>query len=289
MTIEALAEKAAGASASAIRHHYDLSNGFYALWLDETRTYSSALWEPGDSLEQAQLRKLDYHAQNCQAAAGKDYLDVGCGWGSTIFRLMRKYKANSATGLTLSDAHARYVEEQDVPGASVRVQSWQAFTPSHLFDGIISIGAFEHFAKPDLSDDEMVQAYREFFVKCHEWLKPGCSLSLQTIAYGRATRADINRFVLEQIFPESDLPSLRQIIKAVDGLFEVVSFRNDRQHYADTFRHWTTRMAARRDDAIALVGEEKVKTYQKYQGLFTIGFHTGAMDLYRFHLRKIGK
>ena len=59
-----------GASASAIQHHYDLSNDFYALWLDEPRTYSAALWEPGDSLEQAQLRKLDHHALNCGAKAG---------------------------------------------------------------------------------------------------------------------------------------------------------------------------------------------------------------------------
>jgi len=289
MTTEAFVPKAAGASASAIRHHYDLSNDFYSLWLDETRTYSSALWEPGDSLEQAQLRKLDYHAQNCQAAEGKDYLDVGCGWGSTLFHLSHMYKVRSSIGLTLSDAQAFYIQQQGVPGVSVKVQGWQTFEPANSFDGIISIGAFEHFAKPDLSDDEIVQAYRAFFLKCHEWLKPGCSLSLQTIAYGLATRADINRFVLEQIFPESDLPSLGQIVKAAQGLFEIVSFRNDRHHYADTFRHWTSRMSTHREAAVALVGEVKVKTYQKYQGLFTIGFHTGAMDLYRFHLRRIGK
>jgi cyclopropane-fatty-acyl-phospholipid synthase len=280
---------AAGASASAIRHHYDVGDEFYSLWLDETRTYSCALWEAGDTLERAQLRKLDYHAGNCEAGAGKDYLDVGCGWGSTVFRLVDLYSARSAIGLTLSDAQARYIGERDRDGVSVQVQGWQDFSPPHAFDGIISIGAFEHFAKPDLSDDEMVAAYREFFRKAHAWLKPGCSLSLQTIAYGRATRADINRFVLEQIFPESDLPSLAQIVRAAQGFFEIVSLRNDRHHYADTFRHWAARLAARRDEAVQLVGEEKVRTYQKYQGLFTIGFHTGAMDLYRLHLRKIGQ
>lgn len=289
MTTEALAVEAAGASPGAIQHHYDLSNEFYALWLDKTRTYSAALWEPGDSLERAQLRKLDYHAQNCEVAAGKDYLDVGCGWGSTLFRLVSTYRAGSGTGLTLSEAQARYILQQDVPGVSVKVQGWEEFQPKHTFDGIISIGAFEHFAKPELSDEGMVQAYRAFFLKCHEWLKPDCALSLQTIAYGRATRADINRFILEEIFPESDLPSLGQIIKAAHGLFELVSFRNDRHHYADTFRHWATRMAKQREQAVSLVGDDKVRTYQRYQGLFTIGFHTGAMDLYRLRLRRIGK
>jgi cyclopropane-fatty-acyl-phospholipid synthase len=289
MNATVIDSEAAGASASAIRHHYDLSNDFYALWLDQSRTYSAALWEQNDTLETAQERKLDYHAKNCDATSGKDYLDVGCGWGSTLFRLVNKYQARSVIGLTLSDAQARYIEQRSVPGVTVKVEGWQAFTPPHAFDGIISIGAFEHFAKPDLSDDEMIEAYRAFFLKCHEWLKPGCSLSLQTIAYGRAKRADINKFVLEHIFPESDLPALWQIVKAVEGLFDVVSFRNDRNHYADTFRHWATRLSARRAEAVALVGKEKVETYQKYQGLFTIGFHTGAMDLYRLHLRRIGK
>ncbi|UXY13618.1 cyclopropane-fatty-acyl-phospholipid synthase family protein [Chitiniphilus purpureus] len=289
MTQATLDCKAAGASAHAIRHHYDLSNEFYALWLDDTRTYSAALWEPGDTLEQAQLRKLDHHARNCAAGPGGHYLDIGCGWGSTLFRLMRTYGAGSATGLTLSDAQAQYIEAQQVPGVTVKVQGWQVFDPPHPFDGIISIGAFEHFAKPDLSDDDMVAAYRAFFARCHAWLKPDCSLSLQTIAYGRASRADINRFVLEQIFPESDLPSLEQIVRAAKGLFEVVALRNDRHHYADTFRHWTARLSGARAQAVALVGEDKVRTYQKYQGLFTIGFHTGAMDLYRLHLRRIGK
>jgi len=279
--------ESAGASAGAIQHHYDLSNDFYALWLDESRTYSAALWKDGDTLEQAQVRKLDYHARNCGARSGGDYLDVGCGWGSTLFRLTESYGARSATGLTLSEAQARFIEQQGRDGVSVLLKGWQDFRPERPFDGIISIGAFEHFAKPDLSDSEMVDAYRAFFLKCHEWLNHGCSLSLQTIAYGRAERADINRFVLEEIFPESDLPSLMQIIAASKGLFEVVSLRNDRTHYADTFRHWSRRLTARCDQAVALVGAEKVKTYQKYQGLFTIGFHTGAMDLYRIHLRKI--
>ncbi len=289
MTTAEVSLSDAGASASAIQHHYDLSNDFYALWLDETHTYSCALWQAGDTLEIAQRRKIDYHAQNCEARLGGTYLDIGCGWGGTLFRLIRRHHAGKAVGLTLSKAQTRYIEQIAEPGIEVWVQGWQDYTTAVEFDGIISIGAFEHFAKPNLSDDEMVDVYRGFFRKCRSWLKPNCSLSLQTIAYGRATRRDINRFILEEIFPESDLPTLSQIVRASDGLFELVSLRNDRQHYADTFRHWSARLSARRAEAVRLVGEDKVRNYQKYQALFTIGFHTGAMDLYRIHLRRIGK
>ena len=278
----------AGASACAIQHHYDVSNDFYALWLDETtRSYSCALWQDGDSLESAQMRKIDYHATNTGAGPGKVFLDVGCGWGGHLLRLAHHYHVERAVGLTLSQAQVDYVAGLGVPNIEVMLRGWQDYEPCVSFDGIISVGAFEHFAKPELSDDEMVQVYRAFFRKCHQWLKPEGSLSLQTMAYGRAGRADINQFILEEIFPESDLPNLTQIVRAAEGLFEVVAMRNDRHHYARTYCEWQARLGARRADAIRIVGEEEFKRFRTYQGMFAVAFHTGAMDLYRLHLRRV--
>lgn len=276
-----------GASAEAIQHHYDVSNEFYRLWLDPTMTYSSALFEEGDSLEEAQVRKLDYHAAQARAAGKACILDIGCGWGSVMNRLVQHHGVTSTVGLTLSHQQAEYVAHNSPPEVQVREESWRDHRPTQKYDGIISIGAFEHFARPDMRDVEQIRAYREFFQACYDWLKPGTSLSLQTIAYGRARRKSINGFILEHIFPESDLPTLSSIVAAFDGLFELEFLRNDRKHYAQTFRCWADGLYANREKARELVGPEQLGHYEKYHGLFTLGFHGGAMDLLRLTLRRI--
>src|SRR5688572_25683389 len=93
-----------GASRSAIRHHYDLSNDFYALWLDPSMTYSSALWSDGDSLASAQRRKLDFHIEGARAPGAARVLDVGCGWGGLLQRAVDDWGVGHAVGLTLSQA-----------------------------------------------------------------------------------------------------------------------------------------------------------------------------------------
>ena len=132
-----------------------------------------------------------------------------------------------------------------------------------------------------------VEAYRAFFRRCHEWLRPDGCLSLQTIAYGTASRKDLNAFILDEIFPESDLPTLSEIVQACDGLFEILVVRNDRMDYARTFSEWSRRLDANRDAALALIGESKLRAYEKYHGLFQIGFHVGAMNLLRIGLRRL--
>jgi cyclopropane-fatty-acyl-phospholipid synthase len=250
-------------------------------------TYTAALFEPGDDLETAQLRKIDHHIGQSEAQGKERLLDVGCGWGATMRRAVAHAGVRSAVGLTLSRAQADYVRATaNDARIEVRIESWEDYRPSSTFGAIISIGAFEHFATPDMNESAMVAAYRRFFAACHQWLDPNGCLSLQTIAYGTARRADINRFVLEHVFPESDLPTLEAIVKACDPHFEIVNLRNDRGHYADTLRAWSARLDAVRDQALEMVGPETLERYRRYLGLFTIGFHTGAMTLLRLKLRR---
>jgi cyclopropane-fatty-acyl-phospholipid synthase len=276
-----------GASLEAIQHHYDVDNEFYRLWLDESLTYSCALFQPGDDLETAQQRKLDYHIDRANARGADRVLDIGCGWGSMLRRLSESAGVREVVGLTLSQAQLDKVSSLHLPGARAHLQAWQDHVPTAPYDALISIGAFEHFARPELSDAEVIASYRAFFQRCHGWLAPNGHLSLQTIAYGTAQRKDINSFILNDIFPESDLPTAAAIVHAFDGLFELVEWRNDRTHYAETFRHWSRRLRAKESEARALVGDIKVDKFKKYQGLFTIGFHTGAMNLFRISLKKI--
>ncbi|MEM6610980.1 MAG: cyclopropane-fatty-acyl-phospholipid synthase family protein [Cyanobacteria bacterium P01_C01_bin.72] len=278
-----------GASAEAIQHHYDVSNDFYRLWLDPTNTYSSALWSENDNLESAQLRKIDFHIKQVQASGAKRVLDIGCGWGSTLKRLVQEHNVDQAVGLTLSKAQAEWIASFNQPRVQVNLTSWTDYSPEEPFDGIISIGAFEHFAKPSLTKDEKVAGYRQFFRRCHEWLKPGSHMSLQTIGYENMCREDMNDFLITQIFPETDLPTLAEIAKASERIFEVVALRNDRQDYERTCKAWLSGLKANRAEAVRLVGEEMVKRYEKYLSFVSIGFHLGNMNLLRIQLRRLDR
>ncbi|MDJ0796949.1 MAG: cyclopropane-fatty-acyl-phospholipid synthase family protein [Calothrix sp. MO_167.B12] len=276
-----------GASAEAIQHHYDVSNDFYRLWLDPTSTYSSALWEENDNLESAQLRKIDFHINQARAIGAKRVLDVGCGWGSTLKRLVEMHNIDQAVGLTLSKAQAEWIESLNQPQIEVQLKSWSDYLPEEPFDAIISIGAFEHFAKLELSEEQKIERYRTFFQRCHEWLKSSGYMSLQTIVYENSQREDVSQFFAEEIFPESDLPHLAEIAKATEKIFEVVALRNDRKHYERTLRAWLKNLKANRKEAVNLVGERVVARYEKYLSFCIIGFHTGTMNLSRITLRRI--
>ncbi|WP_193196931.1 class I SAM-dependent methyltransferase [Nostoc sp. MG11] len=276
-----------GASAEAIQHHYDVSNEFYRLWLDSTNTYSAALWEDNDTLELAQIRKLDYHINQARASNAKRVLDVGCGWGSTLKRLVEVHGVQQAVGLTLSNSQAEWISSFNQPQIDARVESWSDHVPTAPYDAIISIGAFEHFAQLNLSQDEKIAGYRAFFQRCHEWLQPGGCISLQSISYENSRREDFSQFYATEIFPESDLPRLADIATASERLFEVVALRNDREHYARTLRAWQKGLKANRVAAVNLVGEEVVSRYEKYLKFSIIGFHVGTMGLLRVTLRRI--
>jgi cyclopropane-fatty-acyl-phospholipid synthase len=276
-----------GASAQAIQFHYDIGNAFYALWLDSSLTYSCALWDNHDTLEAAQLAKIDYHIEKSGARGRARVLDIGCGWGATLNRLVSSADVRSATGLTLAQEQAAYIDQQRWPGVDVHVESWSDHVPSAPYDAIISVGAFEHFAKLDQSPQDKIEGYRGFFRRCHEWLPPGGCVSLQTMSYENSSRDDFSPFFASQVFPESDLPRLSEIASASERLFEIVSVRNDRLHYARTSLEWRRRLLRRRAEAAALVGEEAVLRYDKYLHLWAIGFHTGTMGLLRLQLRKL--
>lgn len=148
-----------------IQAHYDLSNDFYALFLDPSMTYSCAYFEPaGISLAAAQQAKIDLSLDKCDLQPGHRLLDVGCGWGATIRRAVEQHGA-TAVGLTLSKAQAALARERlaDLGDrAEVRLQGWEEF--DEPVDRIVSIGAFEHFRE---------ERYADFFAKMFRLLKPG--------------------------------------------------------------------------------------------------------------------
>lgn len=279
-----------GASSAAIQSHYDIGNDFYHLWLDHDLNYSAAMWEAGDTLDAAQVRKLDYHISQARAEGAARVLDVGCGWGALLRRLVEVRGARQAVGLTLSNAQAAWIRSLHQTQIEVRVESWLHHQPSAPYDAIISIGAFEHFARLEASNAEKIDGYRAFFALCREWLKPQGRLSLQTFAYGslrpreEVRHSTATRFLSSEIFPETDPPRLTDIAAAIEGYFEMLTLRNDRKDYGRTCRVWRQRLRAHREQVIQLVGAEVFSRYDRYLQLSTIGFETGQLALFRITL-----
>jgi cyclopropane-fatty-acyl-phospholipid synthase len=194
-----------------------------------------------------------------------------------------------AVGLTLSDAQAEYLRALAPSNVEVLVRSWSDYEATEPFDAIISVGAFEHFARQGLSAEEQVEAYRRFFGACRNWLKPGGRLSLQTIAYGDIPRDRPlrDRFIVDEIFPESELPRLADIARAAEMELEIERVRNDREDYVKTLRAWLGRIKERRDDAIAASSEETVTRYERYLRMFAYSMELGAFTLLRLTMRRI--
>ncbi len=276
-----------GASAAAIQHHYDVSNEFYALWLDETRSYSCALWEDTEeSLLTAQKRKLDYHIIGARAGGARRVLDVGCGWGGMLKRLVQQHDVDHVVGLTLSDAQAEHVRGWADERYEVRVQNWAEHQPSEPYDAIISVGAFEHFADFGMKRADRIAAYRQFFDSCHDWLPRGGRLALQTNIKGSNVHMDRRTvrdllFIVDKIFPESELPWPSEILEASERYFNIVSARNDPDHYARTCQCWHDGLVARRDEAVDLVGEATVADYERYLAAAADAFRKRHLGLVR--------
>ncbi|MDX2933536.1 SAM-dependent methyltransferase [Streptomyces ipomoeae] len=284
-----------GATAQAIRHHYDVSNDFFALWLDEDLTYTCALWDfddPGDTLEAAQRRKLDHLIEGARASGAGRVLDVGCGWGSLLDRLVNVHDVGQAVGLTLSDSQAERLREAALPRTEVRVENWLDHEPAEGYDAIISIGAFEHFARTGLSRAERVAAYREFFERCRAWLPKGGRLALQTNVKGNNVRMDRQTvrdlmFIIDIIFPESEIPALSEVVESSEKRFDIVALRNDPDHYSRTCQEWLNRLRAHRDQAVKVAGEENVANYERYLGATVGHFANRHLGLSRLILEAV--
>jgi len=213
---------------NGVRAHYDLSNAFYALWLDESMTYSAARWADGvHTLEAAQHTKRDliarYAGLDGTASGVGSLLDIGCGWGSMLDHA-RSCGVRNTMGVTLSREQAAWVVDA---GHDVRVADWrQLDLPAGSIDAVVSVGCFEHIAEVGASAVGRAQAYGAFFQRCACWLAPGGRLALQTITTGDVSLSPSQQrdvlFLLREIFPYSRLPALSEIMAASSGRLELV-------------------------------------------------------------------
>lgn len=202
-----------------VQAHYDLSDEFFALFLDPTRTYSCAYFERDDmTLEEAQIAKVDLSLGKLGLQPGMTLLDIGCGWGTTIVRALERYDVN-VVGLTLSrnqQAHVqRRLDNHPSPRSKrVLLQGWEQF--DEKVDRIVSIGAFEHFGR-DRYDDFFKMAYAALpddgVMMLHTIIKPSDEEFAERGLPITMTKLRFMKFIMDEIFPGGDLPQAKGVIE----------------------------------------------------------------------------
>jgi cyclopropane-fatty-acyl-phospholipid synthase len=267
---------------------YDVSDEFFALFLDPTMGYTCAYFERDDmTLEEAQNAKFDLALGKLNLEPGMTLLDIGCGWGGALTRAVEKFDVN-VIGITLSRNQFEYSKAKlaKIPtdrSVEVRLQGWEEF--EDRVDRIVSIGAFEAFK---------LERYAAFFDRSYNVLPDDGRMLLHTIltyqwqempARGiKLTMRDIRfaRFIGTEIFPGGQLPAEQDIFKfSQDAGFSVERVQLLREHYARTLSIWAANLEANKEQAIAIQSQEVYDRYMHYL--------TGCEDFFIKGISNVGQ
>jgi cyclopropane-fatty-acyl-phospholipid synthase len=264
--------------ARSVRHHYDVSNEFFALFLDESLTYSCALFSRGaQTLEEAQVQKLEMVCRKLALEPGQRVLDVGCGWGSFAIHAAREHGVH-VTGITLSEPQAQLARERAQAAGlgdrvEIRVMDYRDLAGSERFDAIASIGMVEHVG------DAQIDLYGR---QLAAMLEPGGLLLNHGIARLRHTDPEAGPFSERYVFPDAAPLHLSRSTTALERAgFEVVHVEGMRDDYSQTLRHWASRLDANLDEARRLAGDERVRVWRLYLRAARNGFDTGFTSIYQ--------
>jgi len=265
--------------ARAVRHHYDVSNEFFELFLGPTMVYSCAIFSRGaETLEQAQEEKLDTVARKLALKKGERVLDVGCGWGGFPLWAATKYGVE-VVGITLSAPQAEKARQRaEAAGVAdrveIRVMDYRDLAGSgERFDAIASIGMVEHVgaAQIDVYADTLAAL-----------LEPGGRLLNHGITRLRHTDAEAGPFSERYVFPDAAPLHLSRNLLALERAGFVTHHVEDfAPDYAETLRHWASNLDDNLDEAIRLAGPERVRVWRLYLRAARNGFESGFTSIYQ--------
>jgi len=268
----------------AVSFHYDLSNEFYALWLDPSMIYSCAYFHSSeDDLESAQSAKLDYICRKLRLRPGERLLDIGCGWGGLISHAAHHYGVQ-AVGITLSQKQLEVANERiDRAGlrarCEVRLLDYREAPSLGRFDKLASVGMVEHVGE---------SALPEYFRRAFELLKPGGVFLNHGIGRaGYRRKSSTKTFTDIYVFPDGEpVPIPAMLARAEAAGFEVRDVENLREHYFYTLVQWLRRLEANEPQAKKLVGEVKYRIWRLYLAGSAYYFRSGKLDVYQSLLIK---
>jgi cyclopropane-fatty-acyl-phospholipid synthase len=272
-----------GRNKKNIAYHYDVSNAFYALWLDPEMVYSCAYF-PGETttLEEAQVAKLDMICRKLRLKAGERFLDIGCGWGGLVCHAARHYGVE-AHGVTLSEAQlelARSKISRLGLGDRVTVELKDYRALDGEYDKIASIGMFEHVG---------LDQHAAYFATMRDLLRPrGLLLNHAITRPAKRTEGAFRRMrpeyaaVVSYVFPGSELDHIGNSVAGLERHgFEIHDVEGWREHYARTTRLWHDRLALNREAAEHEVGEAKTRLWLLYLAGVSIAFERGTIGIFQ--------
>jgi len=276
-----------GRDRQAISYHYDVSNDFYALWLDQRMIYSCAYFaDPSEDIDTAQERKLDLICRKLRLQPGERLLDIGCGWGGLVIYAAQHYGVE-ALGITLSQPQVDLARERIAQadlGDRCRVEylDYREVAPEQPFDKLVSVGMFEHVGEAKM---------RVYFDQARELLQPGGAFLNHAIARPGWIPASNQRdtFSNRYVFPDGELvPVSLSARVAEEGGFEVRDVESLREHYALTLRRWVERLESKHVEALQTVDEVTYRVWRLYMSGSAAGFDSGRLNVYQTLLVKPG-
>ncbi len=279
---KSLARHSAEADARQVQFHYDVSDDFYALWLDARRVYSCAYYAtPGMTLASAQEAKLDLVCRKLMLHEGERFLDIGAGWGALLLWAAEHYGVD-ATGITLSkNQHAyvqRLIDERGLHGR-VRMQllDYRALPEHEPWDKIASIGMFEHVGRAQLPT---------YLRKVRRLLAPGGLLLNHGITAGGTRNsqlgAGIGDFIERYIFPGGELLHLSHVLRVMaEAGLEALDVENLRPHYARTLWDWSDALESQLERARQFTPESVLRAYRLYLAGSAMSFEHGWISLHQ--------
>lgn len=263
--------------ARAVRHHYDVSNEFFALFLDESMTYSCALFSRGArTLEEAQAAKRELVCTKLALKEGERVLDVGCGWGSFVLHAATNHGVR-AVGITLSPAQAELARQRLAEAGledrvEIRVADYRELGGEH-YDAIASIGMVEHVGSNQID---------VYAAQLAAMLEPGGRLLNHGIARLRHGEAEAGPFSERYVFPDAAPLHVSRVILALERAGIVPEHVEGlAEDYAETLSHWIERLDANREQAELLAGPERVRVWRLYLRAARNGFRTGFTSIFQ--------
>jgi cyclopropane-fatty-acyl-phospholipid synthase len=272
--------------AKQIEFHYDLSDDFYALWLDPRRVYSCAYYRtPEMTLAQAQEAKLDHICRKLRLASGERFLDVGAGWGGLLLWAAENYGVD-ATGITLSrNQHAhvnRLIHEKGLQGrVRMELLDYRKLDESKPYDKIASVGMFEHVGRAQLPS---------YFAKLRRLVRTGGLIMNHGITAGGVHNAQLGSgmgdFIEKYIFPGGELTHISRVMETMaEGHLEAVDVENLRPHYARTLWAWSDNLENKLDAAAKVLqgeqGAKSLRAYRLYLAGCAMAFEHGWIGLHQ--------